>query len=96
MEKPINQSVLEFKGSGCDKREKQLKLCKCSINLCTQAVCLIDLQAEVSRFRCPIFHCLFSQLSSISFVSMFYSYPLVIDLNLQLFKKTFQIRFLII
>ena len=48
---------------------------------------LTDLQAEVSRFRCPIFllFCLFSQ-NYHRFLS-FISYPLVIVLHLESFEN---------
>ena len=53
---------------------------------------LIDLQAEVSRFRCRIFHCfvyfLKIYLDYHRFLS-FVSYHLVIDLHLESFKTTF-------
>ena len=53
MEQPINQSVITVEGSDCDKRKKYLELFKESA-----AFDVSDrLQAEVSRFRCRIFHC---------------------------------------
>ena len=49
---------------------------------------LIDLQAEVSRFRCRIFHCFSYQLDYHRFLS-FISFPLVIVLYLESFEKEF-------
>ena len=46
---------------------------------------VIDLQGEVSRFRCRIFHCfaIFSKVSSHNRILPFISYPLVTVLHLE-------------
>ena len=62
MEQRINQSVITLEGLGCDRRNiknfvKSQLLCKESdTHQQYLYTILINLQAEVSRFRCRIFH----------------------------------------
>ena len=95
MNQPINHSVIKLEGSGCDKGRNVKKFVNNQplFDLHQQwqylQTFLIDLQAEISRFRCRIFHCFAYFLKIIDYhrVLYFKSYPLVTVLHLESFEN---------
>ena len=91
MEQPINQSVITLERSGW-RNIKNFVKSQLLFDIHRQYLWtfLTDLQAEVSRFRCQIFHC-FAYFLKIYLdyhrVLSFISYPLVTVLHLESFEN---------
>ena len=89
-----NQFVITLEGSGCDKRKDIINFVKSQplfdVHWQYLWTFLIDLQADVSRFRCRVFHCFPNVIKiwlNYNWFLSFISYPLVIFLHLESFEK---------